>query len=136
MGRGTSSGTVHRWPELERTHDLECQIASRADHLLAAELSPRCGGLIERRGELACDMWRRAADSWYQRDGSAAPVLARVNDEMDELHTSLVAELAAAAMAPLMTTGMALVARCYERLGDHAVNIVRRVGYMAGATTG
>ena len=56
-------------PELERTHDLECQIASRAGPLLAAELSPRCRGLIERMGELARDMWRRTADSWYQRDG-------------------------------------------------------------------
>jgi phosphate transport system protein len=46
-------------PELERSHDLECQIASRAGQLLAAELSPRCRGLIERMGELASDMWGR-----------------------------------------------------------------------------
>ena len=50
-------------PELERSHDLECQIASGAGHLLAAELSPRCRGLIERMGELAIGMWtgRRTA---------------------------------------------------------------------------
>lgn len=60
-------------PELERTHDLECQIASRSGHLLAAELSPRCRGLIERMGELASDMWGRAADCWHERDGSAPP---------------------------------------------------------------
>jgi phosphate transport system protein len=123
-------------PELERSHDLECQIASRAGHLLAAELSPRCRGLIERMGELACDMWRRAADCWYERDGSAAPALAKVNDEVHELHASLVAELASGRMASPVTIEMALVARFYERLGDHAVNIVRRVGYLATSTTG
>jgi phosphate transport system protein len=123
-------------PELERSHDLECQIASRAGHLLAAELSPRCRGLIERMGELACDMWRRAADCWYERDGSAAPALAKVNDEMGEMHTSLAAELASGRMASPVTIEMTLVARFYERLGDHAVNIARRVGYLAGSTTG
>ena len=46
-------------PELERSHDLECQIASRAGHSLAAELLPRCRTLIERMSELASGMWRR-----------------------------------------------------------------------------
>lgn len=123
-------------PELERTHDLECQIASRAGPLLAAELSPRCRGLIERMGELARDMWRRTADSWYQRDGSAAWTLAKVNDEMHELHTSLVAELASGQMPSPVTIEMALVARFYERLGDHAVNITRRAAYLTCSTTG
>ncbi len=119
-------------PELERCHDLECQIASGAGHLLAEELSSRCRGLVERMGELARDMWRRAADCWYERDGSAASVLAKINDEMDELHTSLVAELASGRMSSPVTIEMALVARFYERLGDHAVNVARRVGYLAG----
>ena len=123
-------------PELERSHDLECQIASRADRRLAVELSPRCRELIERMGELACDMWRRAADSWYERDGSAASALAKVNDEMHELHASLVAELASGRMAIPVTIEMALVARFYDRLGDHAVNIVRRMCYLAGPATG
>ena len=123
-------------PELERTHDLECQIATQAGHLLAVELSPRCRGLIERMGELARNMWRQTADSWYQRDGAAAPAQAKVNDEMHELHTSLVAELASGPMPPLVTIDMALVARFYERLGDHAVNITRRMSYLAGPSAG
>jgi len=31
---------------------------------------------------------------------------------------------------------MTLVARFYERLADHAVNIARRVSYLTGSTTG
>jgi hypothetical protein len=31
---------------------------------------------------------------------------------------------------------MTLVARFYERLGDHAVNIARRVIYLAGSVPG
>jgi phosphate transport system protein len=120
-------------PELERSHDLVVDIASRADHILSEDLSPRCRGIIERMGSLAADMWRQAVDSWYQRDRSAVSVLSERDDEMDELYASLIAELASGRMALPVTMGMTLVARFYERLGDHAVNIARRVVYLAGS---
>ena len=120
-------------PELERSHDLVVDIASRADHILSEDLSPRCRKLVERMGDLATDMWRQAVDSWYQRDRSAVSVLTERDDEMDELYASLIAELASGRMALPVTMGMTLVARFYERLGDHAVNIARRVVYLAGS---
>ncbi len=120
-------------PELERSHDLVMDIASRANHILSDDLSPRTRGLVERMGNLVSDMWRQAADSWYQRDRSAAVALDERDDEMDELHASLIAELASGGMALPVTMEMTLVARFYERLGDHAVNIARRVIYLAGS---
>jgi phosphate transport system protein len=84
-------------------------------------------------GSLASVMWRQAADSWYKRDRSAAVALSELDSEMDDLHASLVAELASGRMAIPVTMEMTLVARFYERLGDHAVNIARRVVYLAGA---
>jgi phosphate transport system protein len=119
-------------PEIERSHDLVVQIAARANHILSEDLSPRCRGLVERMGTLASSMWRQAADSWYQRDRSAAFALDERDDEMDELHSSLLAELASGQMSLPVTMEMTLVARFYERLGDHAVNIARRVVYLAG----
>jgi phosphate transport system protein len=120
-------------PELERSHHLVVHIARRADHILTAELSPRSRGLVERMGSLVSDMWRRAADSWYQRDRSAALALSERDEQMDELHSSLIAELASGRMAVPVTMEMTLVARFYERLGDHAVNIANRVVYLAGS---
>ena len=119
-------------PELERSHDLVEHIARRANHILSGDLSPRARGLVERMGSLVSDMWRQATDSWYQRDRSAAPILEERDQEMDELHASLVAELAAGTMTVPVTMEMTLVGRFYERLGDHAVNVARRVIYMAG----
>jgi phosphate transport system protein len=119
-------------PELERSHDLVMQIASRSNHILGDDLSPRSRGLVERMGTLASEMWRQAADSWYQRDRSAALALETRDDEMDELHASLIAELASGRVALPVAMEMTLVARFYERLGDHAVNIARRVVYLAG----
>jgi phosphate transport system protein len=120
-------------PELERSHDLVEHIARRADHILSDDLSLRARGLVERMGELVSDMWRQASESWYQRDSSAAALLAERDEEMDELHASLIAELASGKMTLPVAMEMTLVARFYERLGDHAVNVARRVAYLAGS---
>ena len=123
-------------PELERSHDLVIQIAARANHIVSEDLSPRAKRLTERMGGLASTMWRQAADSWYQRDRSAASSLRERDEEMDELHASLIGELAAGSMTVPVTMEMTLVARDYERLGAHAVNIARRVVYLAGTAPG
>jgi phosphate transport system protein len=120
-------------PELERSHDLVEHIARRADHILSEDLTPRSRGLVERMGKLASGMWRQAADSWYKRDQSVAALLKQHDEEMDELHASLTAEIASGRMTVPVTMEMTLVARFYERLGDHAVNIARRVVYLAGS---
>jgi phosphate transport system protein len=121
-------------PELSRSHHLVVSIAVRANHILSDDLSPRCRGLVERMGTIASEMWRQAADSWYQRDRSAASALDQRDDEMDELHASLLAELASGGMSLPVAMEMTLVARFYERLGDRAVNIGHRVIYLAGSS--
>jgi len=121
-------------PELSRSHHLVTSIAARANHILSDDLSPRCRGLVERMGTIASEMWRQAADSWYQRDRSAASALDQRDDEMDELHASLIAELASGAMSLPVAMEMTLVARFYERLGDRAVSIGYRVIYLAGSS--
>ena len=119
-------------PELERSHDLVMDIAHRAHHILSQDLSPRTRGLIAAMGQLVSDMWRAAVDSWYQRDRTVAAVLDTRDEEMDDLHASLIAELAAGGMSIPVTMELTLVARSYERLAAHAVNIARRVVYLAG----
>ncbi len=114
-------------PELERSHDLVLHIARRAGGGFGAELTPRCRGLVERMGRLGSEMWRQAADSWYERDGSAAGALVERDDEMDDLHAVLTAELSSGRMPLPVIVDMTLVAHFYQRLGDHAVNIARRV---------
>src|SRR5271169_5799291 len=80
-------------PELERAHDLLMQVAIRADLILSDDLTPRAWALVEQMGSLVSDMWRQAADSWYQRDRSAAAVLGARDLELDELNSALTGEL-------------------------------------------
>ena len=118
-------------PELERSHHLVVQLASRASRVRSEDLSPRSRELAGQMGNLVCGMWRRTADSWYQRDHTAAAVLAERDSEMDELQASLVAELSSGCVALGVTIEMTLMAPLYERLSEHAVNIAGQVIHIA-----
>lgn len=122
-------------PELERSGDLTEHIARRATRGMAPALSPRVRGLVTEMGRVGADMWRIAADGYARRDPEVAEALADKDDEMDDLHVSLTAELAGTAtVATALVIELTLINRFYERLGDHAVNVARRVRYMAGVT--
>jgi phosphate transport system protein len=93
-------------PELERSHHLVVQLASRASRMRSEDLSPRSRELVELMGNLASDMY--------------------------ELHASLIAELSSGRMALAVTIEMTLMAPLYESLSDHAVNIAGQVIYIGG----
>jgi len=121
-------------PELERSHELAEHIARRAAYGLGAELTPRARGLIDRMGKVGTTMWRQAADSWYDKADSwydkedkATDEMAYRDEEMDDLQMVLVSEVAASGAPTSVAMELALVARFYERLGDHAVNVARMV---------
>ena len=119
-------------PELERSHDLVMEVASRAGLAASPDLTPRGRTLASQMGDLACQMWRQAAGAWRLRDHTTATALAGRGQEMDELHAGLTVELASGRVTAPVTVEMAIVARCYWRLGAHAVNVARRVAYLAG----
>jgi phosphate transport system protein len=114
-------------PELERSGDLVEHIALRASQNLGGMLSPRCRGLIQRMSEIAVELWRAAAAAYQDGDPGAAHRLRQRDDDLDALHVELTAELAASDPSVAVAIEMGLVGRFYERLGDHAVNLARRV---------
>lgn len=118
-------------PELERSGDLAEHIAQRAARGLTAELTPRLRGLIEEMGRVGVELWRASCAAYTSRDGTAEPGLRERDDELDDLHVSLTAELASGSLSLPVAIEVALVGRFYERLGDHAVNIAARVRYLA-----
>ena len=119
-------------PELERSHDLVTDITSRAGRIQSADLSPGSRDLAGQMGDLAAGMWRQAADAWYNRDRSAEAATGERASRMDRLHARLTAEIASGQMPMPETLEMTLAARDFQRLGAHAVNISRRVAYLAG----
>ena len=118
-------------PELERSADLAAHIASRAMRGLTPDLTPRVRGLLESMGQVAVEMWHQATDAYAARDEEATRRLDDADDELDDLHVSLTAEISSGKLSTPVAIELALVGRFYERLGDHAVNITAHVRYMA-----
>jgi len=114
-------------PEVERSGDLVEHIALRTPQRLAQEIPARCRALVEEMGLIAAEMWRDAALAYASADPAAADRLRVRDDVLDDLHVSLTAQLASSGISVAIAIEMGLVARFYERLGDHAVNVARRV---------
>jgi phosphate transport system protein len=122
-------------PELERSGDLAQHVASRAVRGLGTEMSHRARGLVERMGELCSEMWRLTADAYADRSAENAELVEDLDDDLDHLHVTLTAEIASGSMSLPVTIESALVARFYERFGDHAVNLTRRIATLVGSSS-
>jgi phosphate transport system protein len=122
---------IRMLPDLERNGDLAEHVARRAARGLGAELSARSRGLLERMGEVAVHMWRATTDAYAERQASGWALVDDLDDEMDDLHVSLTVEVVAGTMPLPVAVELALLARFYERFGDHAVNLAKRVAVLA-----
>ena len=124
--RGSLLTLLRVLPEVERNGDLAEHIARRAARGMGAEMSPRSRGLVERMGEVASTIWREATDVIIDGKFEAAGAIEDIDDELDDLHVSLTAELTSGSMPVPVAVELALLARFYERFGDHCVNLARR----------
>ena len=119
-------GILQILPELERSADLAEHIAQRAVFNLGAEMSPLSRGVVQRMTEVALEMWKAASDAF----GAQAPSVINLDEddeEIDILHERLTGEVARGQMPSAVAAQVTLLARFYERLGDHAVNIASRI---------
>lgn len=113
-------------PELERSADLAEHIAQRARFNTGPSMSPRSRGIFQRMSEIAIAMWHEAADAYLDRNLDAAEI-DLADEELDTLRDQLTEEVARSTMPMNVSSQVILVARFYERLGDHAVNLARRI---------
>jgi phosphate transport system protein len=113
-------------PELERSADLAAHIAQRSLTGIGAEMTPRSRGIIQQMSDVAENIWVRTAKAYVERI-SCPDELDEADDELDVLHEQLSNEVASGSMDPGVAAQVTLLSRFYERLGDHAVNLARRI---------
>ncbi len=96
-----------------------------------ARLSSRAQKLAAQMGAIGTEIWGLAAEAYAAGHGSVADALRGRDDEIDDLHMSLTAELAAGRVSVPVAIEMALApSRYFERLGADAVNVSCRVQAM------
>lgn len=117
--------------EIELTGGLASNIAKAARRVHPSGLDPRIRGRLARLGDQAVAQLRAAADAFAENDQDIALAVAGMNEVMDEMIRDLIRTSIEAAAEdvedPQSAIQVALMARYYERVGDHAQIIASRV---------
>jgi phosphate transport system protein len=121
--------------EVERSADLCANIAKAARRLYGHVLDPKLRGLATQMSDQAQQLMRFAVDAYAEYDAALAAALDDIDDLLDRLQVAFIAAIfeshAATRTDLAVAVQLALIARFYERIGDHAVNIGEWVQYAA-----
>ena len=132
------AGTLRVAHELERSADLMVNVAKATWRLGGHALDPTSRRIVERMGRQASVQLRVAVNAFADRDCSWASALADMDEAMDELERSLFRHILGASTRDeailVRAVQLALVARHYERIGDHAVTIAEQVNLVVTGT--
>jgi phosphate transport system protein len=132
------AGTLKVAHELERSADLMVNVAKTTWRLGGHGLDPTSRRIVERMGRQAGLQLRVAVNAFADRDCSWASALADMDEAMDELERSLFRHILGASTRDeamlVRAVQLALVARHYERIGDHAVTIAEQVNLVVTGT--
>jgi phosphate transport system protein len=129
------TGSLRIASDLERAGDLVVNIMKGARRMYGQDLPVRLRGIIQQMSDESARLIRLAADAYAERNGALGSALNDIDNRLDELQRDFIA-----AMFDAHTNGecelpqavqLALIARYYERIGDHAVNIGERVAFIA-----
>lgn len=121
-------------PEIERSADLCCNLAKAARRVYGHDLDPKLRGGIQRLAAQAQSEYKEVIEAYLAGDAVRAAALRDMDDYLDDLHQQFISQIfeshASGTVDLQVGVQMAMVARFYERLGDHAVNISQRVIYI------
>lgn len=115
--------------DVQRTGNLLRHIAGSLQWLDPRDLPDRVRELVADFGTVASDIYHGAVQAWRDGDGLAAIDLQRQDDRADGLQRALLTELYDGHCPVEQVVTLALVARYYERIADHGVELARGVTY-------
>jgi phosphate transport system protein len=122
-------------PEIERSADLCVNLCKATLRLHGHDLDPKLRGLIQRQCDQAAREYKEAVESYVALDAVRATALDDMDDQLDDLHVQFIHQIfeshAAGTIDLQISVQLAMAARFYERLGDHAVNLSERVLYIS-----
>ena len=120
--------------EVERSADLIANICKAARRIYGHDLDPKLRGIINRMSEQAQALYTAAIEAFVEHDDAMAAALDDMDSYLDALQKQFIQAIfeshAAGRIDLQVAVQLAVVARFYERIGDHAVNIAERVRFV------
>lgn len=120
--------------DVERSADLCVNICKAARRIYSHDLDAHLRGIIHKCGDQASRLFKEATEAYLHNDGSRAAALHDMDSYLDDLHRQFIQVIfeshAAGNIDLQVAVQLAVVARFYERIGDHAVNVGDRTRYI------
>jgi phosphate transport system protein len=120
--------------EVERSNDLAVNLCKAARRIYGHQLDPRLRGIIQKMGDQARHLFKEATESYMTSDATRAAALADMDSYLDDLQRQFIHAIfeshATESIDLQVAVQLAMVARFFERIGDHAVNIGQRVRFL------
>jgi len=120
--------------DVERSADLCVNICKAARRIYGHDLDPNLRNVIQKIGDQAQVLFKEATEAYLHFDGMRAAALHDVDAYLDDLHRQFIQVIfeshAAGNIDLQVAVQLAVVARFYERIGDHAVNVGDRTRYI------
>ena len=120
--------------EVERSADLAANICKAARRIYGHELDPKVRGIVARMGAQAQSMFDATLEAVRENDASKAAAVDDMDAYLDSLQKQFISAIfesqAQGHIDLQVAVQLAMVARFFERIGDHAVNMSERVLYI------
>jgi phosphate transport system protein len=120
--------------DVERSADLAVNVCKAARRIYGHGLDPRLRGIIQKMGDQARQLFKEATEAYLTDDAVRAAALADMDVYLDHLQREFIQAIfqshSDGSIDLQVAVQLAVVARFYERIGDHAVNIGERVRYL------
>ncbi|MDQ3311038.1 MAG: phosphate signaling complex protein PhoU [Actinomycetota bacterium] len=122
--------------EVERSADLTTNLCKAARRIYGHPLNPAIRGIIQKMGDQATKLFKEATESYLAGDATRAAAIDDMDSYLDDLQREFMRtifeshEAAKSSIDLQVAVQLAVVARFFERIGDHAVNIGERTQYL------
>jgi len=120
--------------ELERSADLCVNICKAARRIYGHDIDPVLRGLISKMSEQAQQLYIAALEAFETNDAPKAAAIDDMDSFLDGLHRQFIQEIfeshSREKIDLQVAVQLAVVARFYERIGDHAVNVGERTNFL------
>ncbi|MBA2319245.1 MAG: hypothetical protein H0V93_15930 [Euzebyales bacterium] len=115
--------------DVSRSSNLLTHVAQSLTWVHPPSFDADVRGTIAQLGEASATIFHAAVAAWRDHDALAAVELQRTDDEVDLLQKVLLTEIYTGRTSVEESVSLALLARYYERIADHAVEMAREVTY-------